>query len=108
MRCLQQDNIDPDCYFYPPENQLSAQNKSLCIRTMESSSIKLWIVKDPVPDRCEATNITDVHSALSRLETLGDPCINSAEKPQHLLYRKMPHHRRHIGGKMTAMVDAYP
>lgn len=45
-----QDNIEHDWYFDAPDKALKAQNKSLCIRTMEPSGINLWIVKGPEPD----------------------------------------------------------
>jgi len=66
-----EDNLESDCYFDTPNKSLHRQNKSLCIRTMEPSGIKLWIVKGPEVDRCEATNITDAESAKSMLETMG-------------------------------------
>ncbi|MCL1074571.1 class IV adenylate cyclase [Shewanella dokdonensis] len=66
-----EENTESDWYFDTENNALSAQNKSLCIRTMEPSGIKLWIVKGPEHDRCEATNITDAAKAESMLETLG-------------------------------------
>ncbi|MCF7362302.1 class IV adenylate cyclase [Vibrio diazotrophicus] len=66
-----EDNAERDWYFDTPDNALQAQNKSLCIRTMEPSGIKLWIVKGPEADRCEATNITDADNAKSMLQNLG-------------------------------------
>ena len=35
-----QDNLECDWYFDSPDRSLQAQNKSLCIRTMEPSGIK--------------------------------------------------------------------
>lgn len=70
------DNTETDCYFDTPEHALAAQNKSVSIREMEPSGIKLWIVKGPEADRCEATNITDTHAAKSMLTTMGyEPCL---------------------------------
>lgn len=66
-----ENNIESDRFFDTPTKLLSAQNKSLCIRTMEPSGIKLWIVKGPEEDRCQATNIADDLSAMSMLETMG-------------------------------------
>lgn len=69
-----EDNQEFDCYFdYPSENQLSLkqQNKSICIREMQPSNIKLWIVKGPEADRCEAVNISDTDKAKSMLTTMG-------------------------------------
>lgn len=65
-----QDNLESDCYF-DNKGALLAQGKSVCIREMEPSGIKLWIVKGPESDRCEATNITDAVSAKSMLKTMG-------------------------------------
>lgn len=70
-----QDNLESDNYFDTPDQQLLAQNKSLCIREMQPSGIKLWIVKGPEIDRCEATNISDAPKAMSMLETLGYVCV---------------------------------
>ncbi|MBO2559754.1 class IV adenylate cyclase [Shewanella algae] len=66
-----QDNIESDWHFDTPDRVLFAQGKNVSIRTMEPSGIKLWIVKGPEPDRCEATNITNGTNALSMLETMG-------------------------------------
>ncbi|WP_299801966.1 class IV adenylate cyclase [uncultured Shewanella sp.] len=66
-----EDNIESDSYFDTKEQLLLAQNKSVCIRECEPSGIKLWIVKGPEADRCQATNITDAESAKSMLGTMG-------------------------------------
>ena len=65
------DNIESDWYFDTPNQQLLAQHKSVCIRECQPSGIKLWIVKGPELDRCQATNISDIKSAKSMLETMG-------------------------------------
>ncbi|MCG9729904.1 class IV adenylate cyclase [Shewanella sp. Isolate13] len=66
-----EDNIESDSYFDTKEQLLLAQHKSVCIRECEPSGIKLWIVKGPDADRCQATNITDAQSAKSMLKTMG-------------------------------------
>ena len=66
-----EDNLESDWYFDTPDRSLQTQNKSVCIRSMEPSGIKLWIVKGPEADRCEATNITDASNAKSMLEIMG-------------------------------------
>lgn len=81
-----EDNSECDWYFDSPTKTLQAQNKSLCIRTMEPSGIKLWIVKGPEPDKCEATNITDAASALSMLETLGYEVVLKAQKVRSIYF----------------------
>ncbi|MDV5169313.1 class IV adenylate cyclase [Photobacterium rosenbergii] len=65
------DNTETDWYFDTPEHSLGAQNKSVSIREMEPYGIKLWIVKGPEADRCEATNITDAKAAKSMLANMG-------------------------------------
>ncbi|MEL0608986.1 class IV adenylate cyclase [Vibrio echinoideorum] len=81
-----QDNLECDWYFDSPDRSLQAQNKSLCIRTMKPSGIKLWIVKGPEPDRCEATNITDATNAKSMLENLGYEVILKAQKTRSIYF----------------------
>ncbi|MCC5515521.1 class IV adenylate cyclase [Vibrio splendidus] len=81
-----QDNQECDWYFDSPDRSLQAQNKSLCIRTMEPSGIKLWIVKGPESDRCEATNITDASNAKSMLENLGYEVILKAQKTRSIYF----------------------
>lgn len=66
-----EDNIESDWYFDTPNQQLLTQNKSVSIRECKPSGIKLWIVKGPEADRCQATNITDVDNAKSMLNTMG-------------------------------------
>ncbi|MEX3073038.1 class IV adenylate cyclase [Vibrio alginolyticus] len=81
-----EDNIERDWYFDFPDNTLKADNKSLCIRTMEPSGINLWIVKGPEPDRCEATNITNAKNAVSMLETMGYEVVLKAEKVRSIYF----------------------
>ena len=65
------DNTETDWYFDTPQFMLKAQQKTVSIREMEPSGIKLWIVKGPEADRCEATNITNAIAAKSMLENMG-------------------------------------
>lgn len=65
------DNTETDWYFDTPQQTLQTQNKTVSIREMEPSGIKLWIVKGPEADRCEATNITNSTAAKSMLENMG-------------------------------------
>ncbi|WP_199449608.1 class IV adenylate cyclase, partial [Vibrio harveyi] len=81
-----EDNLESDCYFDTPERALTAQNKSVCIRTMEPSGIKLWIVKGPEPDRCEATNITDAENAKSMLVNMGYEVVLKATKTRSIYF----------------------
>lgn len=66
-----ENNLEQDSYFDTPEPTLATEGKSLVIRTMQPSGIKLWIVKGPERDRCEAVNITDADKAASMLQSLG-------------------------------------
>ncbi|MEC4726592.1 class IV adenylate cyclase [Shewanella sp. D64] len=66
-----EDNTDSDWYFDTPEQTLLSEKKSLCIREVEPFGIKLWIVKGPELDRCEATNITNSDAAKSMLMNMG-------------------------------------
>ncbi|KJY79525.1 class IV adenylate cyclase [Vibrio nigripulchritudo] len=81
-----QDNIERDWYFDSPDRRLEANNKSVCIRTMEPSGIKLWIVKGPEPDRCEATDITNASNARSMLETMGYEVVLKAKKIRSIYF----------------------
>ncbi|GAK86382.1 adenylate cyclase [Vibrio ponticus] len=65
------ENQETDWYFDTPEHTLKQQDKTVSIREMEPSGIKLWIVKGPEADRCEATNITNSANARSMLENMG-------------------------------------
>ncbi|WED24128.1 class IV adenylate cyclase [Vibrio sp. JC009] len=85
-KVMLEDNAEFDKYYDTPDRKLSAQNKSLCIRTMEPSGIKLWIVKGPEPDRCEATNIMDANSASGMLETLGYEVSLQARKVRSIYF----------------------
>ncbi|WP_295893926.1 class IV adenylate cyclase [uncultured Vibrio sp.] len=80
------DNVEHDWYFDTPTRTLHAKNKSVCIRTMEPSGIKLWIVKGPEPDRCEATNISDASNAMSMLKTLGYDVSLEAKKIRSIYF----------------------
>lgn len=66
-----ENNCETDWYFDTSDLQLKQQNKTVSIREMEPSGIKLWIVKGPESDRCEATNITNASNARSMLENMG-------------------------------------
>ncbi|XDF80092.1 class IV adenylate cyclase [Aliivibrio fischeri] len=81
-----EDNLESDCYFDTPEQVLLAENKSLCIREMEPSGIKLWIVKGPEADRCEATNITDANKAKSMLNTMGYDVVLAMKKTRSIYF----------------------
>lgn len=88
---MHQDNVETDWYFDRPDGSLQAENKSLCIRTVEPSNIQLWIVKGPEPDRCEATNIADFSNALSMLDTMGFEVVLKAQKTRSIYFVEQFH-----------------
>jgi adenylate cyclase, class 2 len=80
------ENLESDSYFDTKDRALRAANKSLCIREIEPSGIKLWIVKGPELDRCEATNITDANKAKSMLRTMGYDLVLSMKKTRSIYF----------------------
>ncbi|UGA53380.1 class IV adenylate cyclase [Vibrio sp. VB16] len=81
-----QDNVESDWYFDTCDHDLKSQNKSLCIREMEPSGIKLWIVKGPEEDCCQATNITDANNARQMLNTLGYDVVLKLNKIRSIYF----------------------
>ncbi|MFM2483301.1 class IV adenylate cyclase [Celerinatantimonas sp. YJH-8] len=81
-----ENNTEFDCYFDTSERRLQRQHKSVCIREMEPSGIKLWIVKGPEPDRCEATRITNAESARSMLVTMGYQPVLRIDKTRSIYF----------------------
>ncbi|MGR5149842.1 class IV adenylate cyclase [Photobacterium alginatilyticum] len=64
-------NQETDTYFDRTDSPLVHQAISMSVRSMEPSGIKLWIVKGPGNDRCEAVKIESVDKTHSMLKTLG-------------------------------------
>ncbi len=84
---LLEDNLEHDCYFdFVGGSSLKEQNKSVCIRNMQPSGIKLWIVKGPEADRCEAVNITDSDKAKSMLLTMGFNLVLELQKTRSIYF----------------------
>ncbi|WP_070971171.1 class IV adenylate cyclase [Vibrio sonorensis] len=81
-----EDNTETDWYFDTPDRKLHSENKSISIRTMEPSGIKLWIVKGPEKDKCEATDITDDKNARSMLQTMGFEVSLKAMKTRSIYF----------------------
>ncbi|MFK0665978.1 class IV adenylate cyclase [Aeromonas salmonicida] len=81
-----ENNLEQDSYFDTPEPTLATEGKSLVIRTMQPSGIKLWIVKGPERDRCEAVNITDADKAASMLQTLGYQQVLAISKRRSIYF----------------------
>lgn len=80
------DNHEQDCYFDTADGALAREEKSLIIRTMAPSGIRLWIVKGPGPDRCEAVNITDADKAASMVRTLGYQPVLTIDKRRSIYF----------------------
>ena len=80
------DNHEQDCYFDTADRALAREQKSLVIRTMAPSGIRLWIVKGPGPDRCEAVNITDADKAASMVRTLGYQPVLTIDKRRSIYF----------------------
>lgn len=80
------ENLEIDSYFDTKDGALRTANKSLCIREIEPSGVKLWIVKGPELDRCEAMNITDANKAKSILETMGYDLVLSIKKTRSIYF----------------------
>jgi len=86
LEIMLEDNLEHDSYFDLPGGELKSQNKSVCIRNMQPSGIKLWIVKGPEADRCEAVNITDVEKACSMLQTMGFTRVLEMKKTRSIYF----------------------
>lgn len=92
-------NREIDCYYDRPTSEhsdstLKKSGISMCIREMQPSGIKLWIVKGPDASECEAINIDDCEKwpAWCRNSVLSPAC--AWKKPQYLFLRPLPHHLR--------------
>lgn len=81
-----QDNTESDVYFDSKKKHLQTENKSVCIREIKPSGIKLWVVKGPEPDRCQATNITNAENARSMLKTMGYEIALEMEKTRSIYF----------------------
>lgn len=81
-----EDNHERDDYFDTPQRTLREQHKALCIRDMQPSGIRLWIVKGPGDDCCQATNITDVDTAKNMLMTMGYECVLTMQKTRSIYF----------------------
>lgn len=77
---------EQDCYFDTADGALAREGKSLVIRTMQTAGIRLWIVKGPGPDRCEAVNISDADKAASMVRTLGYQPVLTIHKRRSIYF----------------------
>ncbi|YCO05207.1 class IV adenylate cyclase [Vibrio sp. VNB-15] len=81
-----EENQESDWFYDTPDLKLTKENKSLIIREIEPSGIKLWIVKGPEEDRCEATDITKSHAAKSMLENMGYGIVLHTKKMRSIYF----------------------
>lgn len=84
------ENQEHDTYF-ECATSLEQQNISMLVRDMSPSGIKLWIVKGPGSDRCEAVNITSVEKTISMLNTLGYRRAFTLEKLRSIYFIEQFH-----------------
>ncbi|CNL05883.1 class IV adenylate cyclase [Yersinia alsatica] len=64
-------NHEKDIYLEANCGDLAAKQISMVLREMHPSGIRLWIVKGPGTERCEASKIEDIGKVQSMLATLG-------------------------------------
>ena len=81
-----EDNAEYDCYYDLADHELKLQGKSVCIREMQPSGIKLWIVKGPEADRCEAVDINDAERAKSMLQNMGYQLVLELRKTRSIYF----------------------
>ena len=84
-------NREQDTYFEREGDILAEQKISMSVRSMKPSGIKLWIVKGPGEDRCEAVNIESVEKTCSMLETLGYRVAFKLEKIRSIYFLEQFH-----------------
>lgn len=85
------DNHEVDHYFESPSATLGPQRISMCLREMQPSGIRLWIVKGPGESQCEAVNISDCAKAAVMLETLGFHPYFRMEKERSIYFCRQFH-----------------
>lgn len=64
-------NHERDWYFEADEHRLETAGLSMILRQMSPAGIKLWIIKGPGKDRCEAVKVESISTAKNMLYTLG-------------------------------------
>ncbi|MDX5627268.1 MULTISPECIES: class IV adenylate cyclase [unclassified Brenneria] len=85
------ENKEHDVYYDDANDGLQKQNISMVLRRMEPSGIKLWIVKGPGAERCEAVNIESFEKADSMLQTLGYKAIHEVGKTRSVYFLDIFH-----------------
>lgn len=79
-------NDERDSYFEAGDDTLARRGLSLCLRSMEPSGVRLWIVKGPGKSQCEATNVACTEKAGSMLLTLGYRVAFTIEKQRSIYF----------------------
>lgn len=79
-------NHEKDIYLDANGQDLADQQISMVLREMNPSGIRLWIVKGPGAERCEASNIEDVSKVQSMLATLGYHPAFTIEKQRSIYF----------------------
>lgn len=85
------ENKEHDVYYDDVNGGLQKQDISMVLRRMEPSGIKLWIVKGPGADRCEAVNIESFEKSDSMLYTLGYRAIYEVDKTRSVYFLDIFH-----------------
>ncbi|CQD38557.1 class IV adenylate cyclase [Yersinia mollaretii] len=79
-------NHEKDIYLEANGGDLAANKISMVLREMSPSGIRLWIVKGPETERCEASNIDDIDKVKSMLGTLGYQPAFTLEKQRSIYF----------------------
>ncbi|CND96763.1 class IV adenylate cyclase [Yersinia nurmii] len=79
-------NHEKDCYMDTCDGALARQSISMILREMKPSGIRLWIVKGPGSERCEASRVEDLDKISSMLVTLGYQPIFTLEKNRSIYF----------------------
>ncbi|MCV9878217.1 class IV adenylate cyclase [Brenneria izbisi] len=85
------ENKEHDIYYDDAQHRLQRQNIRMLLRRMEPSGIKLWIVKGPALERCEAVNIESFEKADSMLNTLGYQPLYQINKTRSIYFMNIFH-----------------
>ncbi|MCG9737424.1 class IV adenylate cyclase [Shewanella insulae] len=80
------DNVEFDRYYDTQAGSLAQESKHLCLREMRPSDIKLWIVKGPASQQCQATRIDNIDSAADMLETMGYEVVLRLTKTRSIYF----------------------
>ncbi|CNI26705.1 class IV adenylate cyclase [Yersinia pekkanenii] len=79
-------NHEKDIYLEANGADLAAKQISMVLREMNPSGIRLWIVKGPGTERCEASNVEDIAKVQSMLATLGYQPAFTLEKQRSIYF----------------------